>query len=130
MNAGIDLKMNPYKVLATNDQVGFIQVVENSATMSSIHKEKGTLGSLDDTSISDFLKKYNPEKKDFDKAKDNFLRSCAGYCVATYIMGIGDRHSGNIMITKSGVLFHIDFGHILGNFKTKLGIKRGNFHNY
>lgn len=29
------------------------------------------------------------------------------------------------MITKTGHLFHIDFGHFLGNFKTKFGIKRG-----
>ena len=31
------------------------------------------------------------------------------------------------MVTKNGHLFHIDFGHFLGHFKTKLGFKRGNF---
>jgi len=35
-------------VLGTNDQVGFIEVVENAMTMSSIHKEKGVMGALDD----------------------------------------------------------------------------------
>jgi hypothetical protein len=41
----------------------------------------------------------------FEKAASKFVRSCAVYCVVTHVLGIGDRHPSNIMITKDGNLF-------------------------
>ncbi len=80
-----------------------IEIVLNSDTTESIHlKYGGRFGALGDDTISKFLKDYNKTDEDFKVAQDNFIRSCAGYCVATYVLGIGDRHSGNIMLSRSG----------------------------
>ena len=49
--------------------------------------------------------RYNTPGDEWDSAVDLFMRSNAGYCVATYILGIGDRHPSNIMMRKNGQFF-------------------------
>ena len=45
--------------------------------------------------------------------------------MATYVLGIRDRHPGNFMLQNmSGTFFHIDFGHFLGCGKVKLKFNR------
>ncbi|KFO32756.1 Phosphatidylinositol-4,5-bisphosphate 3-kinase catalytic subunit beta isoform [Fukomys damarensis] len=120
------LRMLPYGCLATGDRSGLIEVVSTSETIADIQLNSSNVAAaaaFNKDALLNWLKEYN-SGDDLDRAIEEFTLSCAGYCVASYVLGIGDRHSDNIMVKKTGQLFHIDFGHILGNFKSKFGIKR------
>jgi len=69
--------------------------------------------------IQDFLRSlaYDPNGSFRIKRKvmDTYIKSCAGYSVCTYILGVGDRHLDNLLLHKSGHFFHCDYSFILGN---------------
>ena len=130
----IDLKLTPYKVMANGKDNGFVEFVAESKTLQDVLKEhdskmtpflKKLAKNAAEISSSWFYKKYpndinigNPqtlEERAYQRILENYISSCAGYCVITYILGIGDRHLENLMINEEGKFLHIDFGWILGN---------------
>lgn len=121
----MDFQMTNYICLNTGPKMGVIEKIEGE-TIASIQRKSGLVGAFKSV-LLDWLKEKNKDNaEDLKMAIKNFTDSAIGYCVATYILGVADRHSDNIMIKKNGQMFHIDFGHILGHFKQKFGIKREN----
>jgi len=121
---GLDLQLTPYQVLAMSTNDGIIEFVPESTNVSAILADYNN-------DIMQFMRAHHPLKAGAvdppaggwgpqnsygiqPEILENFIRSNAGYCVITYILGIGDRHLDNLMVTKEGRLFHIDFGFILG----------------
>lgn len=106
-----DFHIITYSVQPTGIDSGFIEIVKDSETVSHIQEKENF-------TILNYIIEHN-KTEPVGQLKDRFIKSCAAYCVITYLLGIGDRHLDNIMITKKGILFHIDYGYILG-FDPKL----------
>ena len=106
----LDLRITAYQVLPTSAIDGLIEFVPASLPLSQVLREHGT--------IHRFLARRHPDPKGpyglDPSVLANYVRSCAGYVVVTHILGIGDRHMDNLMLTTDGRLFHIDFGYVLG----------------
>ncbi|XP_077123386.1 phosphatidylinositol 3-kinase C2 domain-containing subunit gamma [Ranitomeya variabilis] len=117
LHEGLDLRMISYKCVSTGRRRGLIHLVPDSTPLAKIQHQSGLLGSLKDSSI----RKWFQNKQ---TASDNFLCSCAGWCVVTFVLGVCDRHSDNILLTGSGHMFHIDFGKFLGHAQMFGKIKR------
>lgn len=123
-DVGLDLKFTIYNLIAFTKDDGLLQFVPNSETITKIKKTYNN-------SIENYLRDSNMKKdengnktipmteEEYEIVLNNYIDSCAGYCTATYLLGIGDRHLENLMIDKNGYFFHIDFGFIFGTEPNK-----------
>jgi hypothetical protein len=124
-----DYNFETYRVLPTASNAGLVEFVQNAEVLQDIKDSK------DWGSMKRYFEKcaeksvlagdraqgasrspntaYNVDLL-VQKFEENFMRSLAGYCVATYLLGVGDRHRHNIMVTHDGRIFNIDFGWCLG----------------
>uniref|UniRef100_A0A3Q3F3G5 Phosphatidylinositol 4-phosphate 3-kinase C2 domain-containing subunit alpha n=1 Tax=Kryptolebias marmoratus TaxID=37003 RepID=A0A3Q3F3G5_KRYMA len=124
LQEGLDLRMVNFKCISTDKDKGMVELVPSSDTLRKIQVEYGVTGSFKDKPLAEWLRKYNPAEDEYEKASENFIYSCAGCCVATYVLGICDRHNDNIMLRSTGHMFHIDFGKFLGHAQMFGSFKR------
>ncbi|KAL4895451.1 kinase-like domain-containing protein [Aspergillus ambiguus] len=105
----LDLKLTPYRILATNATAGAVQFIPSTSLSAVSAKYRSVLA---------YLKANNPDNSEplgvRKETMDTYIKSCAGYCVITYLLGVGDRHLENLLLAPDGHFFHADFGFILG----------------
>ncbi|KAJ6021972.1 Phosphatidylinositol 3-kinase [Penicillium herquei] len=105
----LDLKLTPYRILATSSTAGAVQFIPSTSLSAASSKYRSILA---------YLKENNPDENEplgvRKETMDTYIKSCAGYCVITYLLGVGDRHLENLLLAPDGHFFHADFGFILG----------------
>uniref|UniRef100_A0A4W3K0Q0 Phosphatidylinositol-4-phosphate 3-kinase catalytic subunit type 2 beta n=1 Tax=Callorhinchus milii TaxID=7868 RepID=A0A4W3K0Q0_CALMI len=124
LQEGLDMRMIFFKCTSTGCDRGMVEMIPNAETLRKIQVEHGVTGSFKDHPLAEWLQKHNASEEEYEKAVENFIFSCAGCCVATYVLGICDRHNDNIMLKTSGHMFHIDFGKFLGHAQMLGNFKR------
>lgn len=66
-----------------------------------------------------FLENFKSSMEAWHTARTLYTRSCAVSSIVGHILGIGDRHTSNILVhTKTGEVVHIDFGIVFEQGKT------------
>ncbi|KAJ8256327.1 hypothetical protein COCON_G00184790 [Conger conger] len=117
--ANLDLRIVPYGCLATGDRSGLIEVVSASETIANIQltsSQVAAAAAFNKDALLNWLKEKNSGDA-LERAIEEFTLSCACACDNITLSCVRSTGTGS-------TLFHIDFGHILGNFKSKFGIKR------
>ena len=84
LKEGLDMKMITFGCVPTGDRQGLVEMVTEAKTLKDIEVSggRGVMGSFKETPVADWLKKYNSSILEFEKATDNFTKSCAGYSLS------------------------------------------------
>lgn len=124
LSQGLDLRLIIFRCMPIGSKKGLIELVPDCRTLREIQSAQGAAGVFKDDVLKDWLEMQNPTEFQYKIALENFQLSCAGWCVATYVLGIGDRHNDNILVTTTGHVFHIDFGKYMGDWQKAAGFRR------
>lgn len=100
------VKMKTYNVLTYDTDYGWIEMIPNVKTLYELQYGENL-------TLTNYLMDNNPNIK-VSELRENFINTCAGSCVLCYILGVGDRHQENILITNKGELINVDFSFLLG----------------
>ncbi|CAB4067367.1 PI4KB [Lepeophtheirus salmonis] len=118
----VKLWVKPYRILVLSDNCGMIEPIWNTVSLHQVKKQsKKTLLNYFISEFGDF------NSEGFLTAQHNFVRSCAGYCIVSYLLQLKDRHNGNILLDNQGHLIHIDFNFILSHSPQNLGFENSPF---
>ncbi|XP_046990426.1 phosphatidylinositol 4-kinase beta isoform X1 [Schistocerca americana] len=118
----VPLWVRPYRILCLSNDSGLIETIPNTVSLHQIKKHCQL------SLLEYFIREYGPQNSEaFLTARQNFVESCAAYCLVCYLIQVKDRHNGNILLNNEGRLIHIDFGFMLSTSPRNLGFEMSPF---
>eukprot|EP00438_Fugacium_kawagutii_P028777 Skav233330 [mRNA] locus=scaffold2479:33572:35640:- [translate_table: standard] len=117
---GNPVRAKTYRMFLVDPVSSFVEVVENCTTLEKLKREIGTLPALAGhvfpalTGTDWSLIRARQYLENEESRLDQLAATAAGFLACSYMFGIGDGHGDNVMLTKEGELFRIDFGFIFG----------------
>lgn len=101
-----DLTFVRYNVMPLTPKSGIITMVKNATTLYDIkHRHQ--------TTLQNFILDRNSNLT-ITELRKRFIKSVAAACVLSYVLGVGDRHLENMLVTDNGELIHVDFFYLMG----------------
>ncbi|KRZ83239.1 Phosphatidylinositol 4-kinase beta [Trichinella sp. T8] len=124
----VPLRLKPYRILVVSRDSGMIEPIVNAVSLHQIKKHQIADAKANHTLLDYFKKKFGDfNSEEFLTAQNNFIRSCAAYCLVCYLIQVKDRHNSNILLDTEGHIIHIDFGFILSSSPKNLGFESSPF---
>ena len=82
--------IDTYNVFPITLSYGWIEMIEECETLYNIKH-------VHNKSLHNYLMDISPQIS-INNLRDNFIKTCVASCILCYILGVGDRHTENILI--------------------------------
>ncbi|KAJ8603810.1 hypothetical protein CTAYLR_000229 [Chrysophaeum taylorii] len=106
-NGGLWLRN--YSIVPTGASTGIIETMPDAVSLDALKKNSGV------SLPQHFLAAHGRNGPvALARARKAFISSMAAYSLVCYILGLKDRHNGNLLLDTHGHVIHIDFGFMLG----------------
>lgn len=101
------VQFSHYTVMPITHKSGIVEMLPGVTTLYDVKHRYNT-------TLQNFILERNSDLT-VASLRTRFVKSVAAACVLSYVLGVGDRHLENMLVTDTGELIHVDFYYLLGD---------------
>jgi hypothetical protein len=109
----LDVNLTTYECMPASNSSTLCEVLRPAVSLATVTTRRRRNNSRNAMPLLDWLTDSAAQMRvSVDSVLDRFGRSCAAFCVASYVLGIAERHSELTGVRGNGELFHIEFAQL------------------